>query len=182
MLSDGDASDGDVLIWKEKKKNRKQWDFKVNSSLKNCIFFKSHAITPDRIFSGTLKCIREVTEIPWKKNTIKESKGKIKINLGCIIEILMPRGSVSFFSMSKSPQAWRGSFSIGDRRIPSPLCVQSCGSPEATPWTKFQDQKQWPASCVLVRQGPPGDTSEGAGASRGAGRGGQEPVGHGRRG
>lgn len=36
--------------------------------------------------------------------------------------------------MSKSPQAWRGSFSIGERRIPSPLCMQSCGSPEATPW------------------------------------------------
>lgn len=74
----------------------------------------------------------------WQKtleiNTTKKSKEKIKINLGCIIEILKPRGPVSFFSMSKSPQAWRGSFSIRGRKILSPLCMQSYGSPEATPW------------------------------------------------
>lgn len=39
-------------------------DFKVNSSLKNCTFFKSYTITPDRYFLDTLKYRREVTEIP----------------------------------------------------------------------------------------------------------------------
>lgn len=43
----------------------------------------------------------------------------------------MPRGFVSFFSMSKSPQVWRGT---GERKIPSPLRMQRCDTPEATPW------------------------------------------------
>ena len=57
-----------VLIWREKKKKKKRiessGDCKVNSSLKNCTFFKSYTITLDRNFSGTLKYRREVTEIP----------------------------------------------------------------------------------------------------------------------
>lgn len=90
----------------------------------------------------------------WQKsleiNTTKESEEKIKINLGCIIEILKPRGSVPFFSASKSPQAWRGSFSLGGRRFPSPLCRQSRGSWEASmyrtmAWAKSQKQRPAPS-------------------------------------
>lgn len=47
-----------------KKRIESSRDFKVNSSLKNCTFFKSYTTTPDRNFSGTLKYRREVTEIP----------------------------------------------------------------------------------------------------------------------
>lgn len=64
VLSDGEASAWRYANLEGKKRIESSGDFKVNSSLKNCTFFKSHTITPDRSFSGTLKCRREVTEIP----------------------------------------------------------------------------------------------------------------------
>lgn len=57
-----------ALIWRGKKINPKKvessGDFKVNPSLQNCIFLKSHTITPNTNFSGTWKFKREVPEIP----------------------------------------------------------------------------------------------------------------------
>lgn len=114
----------------------------------------------------------------WQKsleiNTTKESEEKIKINLGCIVEILKPRDRFPSSLQARAPRRGGAASTSGEEGFPLASVRKAVAREKhrcTAPWPGPNAKNDSLHLRIVVGQSPPGGIGEDAGAGRTAGRG-----------